>query len=135
MLGGMKLGYTILYVADVPASVAFYEAAFGLQRRFVHDSTLYAEMETGATVLAFAGVEAAEMNGLAILPNDPRGPAAGWEVCFVTEDVAAAYDRAVTAGCAPVVPPADKPWGQTISYVRDLDGCLVEIASPIVKEA
>ncbi|PJI92486.1 catechol 2,3-dioxygenase-like lactoylglutathione lyase family enzyme [Yoonia maricola] len=129
----MKLGYTIIYVADVPKTIAFYEAAFGLQQRFIHESNLYGEMETGETVLAFAGNEAAEMNGLAILPNDPKGPAAGWEICFVTDDVAAAYDRALSNGCRPVSAPSLKPWGQSVSYVRDLDGCIVEIASPIQK--
>lgn len=131
----MKLGYTIIYVADVPKSVAFYEAAFGLTRRFIHESNLYGEMDTGDTVLAFAGVEAAEMNGLAILPNVPDGPAAAWEICFVTDDVAAAYERAVSKGCQPIAVPSEKPWGQTVSYVRDLDGCIVEIASPIAGPA
>ena len=128
----MKLGYTIIYVADVPKTVAFYEAAFGLKRRFVHESNLYAEMDTGDTVLAFAGNEAAEMNGLAISPNDPKGPAAGWEICFVTEDVSAAFERAVSNGSQPISTPQEKPWGQTVSYVRDLDGCIVEIASQVV---
>jgi lactoylglutathione lyase len=45
----MKLGYSSVYVADVLATVAFYEKAFGLARRFVHESNLYAEMETGST--------------------------------------------------------------------------------------
>lgn len=129
----MKLGYTIIYVADVAKTVAFYEIAFGLTRRFIHESNLYAEMETGATVLAFAATEAAEMNGLAILPNDPAGPAAGWEICFVTDNVDAAFERAVSKGCSPLSAPSEKPWGQTVSYVRDLDGCIVEIASPIAE--
>ncbi len=131
----MKLGYTIIYVTDVPDTVAFYETAFGLTRRFIHESDLYAEMDTGGTVLAFAGNEAAEMNGLAIQPNDPVGLAAGWEICFVTEDVSGAFERAVTAGCTPVSKPSEKPWGQTVSYLRDLNGCLVEIASPITPSA
>jgi catechol 2,3-dioxygenase-like lactoylglutathione lyase family enzyme len=33
----MKLGYTILYVADVAASLSFFERAFGLKRRFLHE--------------------------------------------------------------------------------------------------
>jgi len=130
----MKLGYTIIYVADVPETVAFYETAFGLTCRFVHDSTLYAEMETGATALAFAGNEAAEMNGLAITPNVPKSMPAAWEICFVTDDVASAYARAITAGCTPLSTPEDKPWGQTVSYVRDLNGCIVEIATPVVSD-
>lgn len=127
----MKLGYTIIYVADVPRSISFYEEAFGLSRAFIHESNLYGELETGETTLAFAGLEAAEMNGLKVLPNDPKTPAAAWEICLVTDDVAGAYARAVDAGCVPVSPPSEKPWGQTVSYVRDLDGCLVEIASPV----
>lgn len=131
----MKLGYTIIYVADVPNTVAFYETAFGLTRRFVHESNLYAEMETGETALAFAGVEDAEASGLAITPNDPAMPAAGWEICLITDDVASAYARAVAAGCRPISAPSDKPWGQTVSFLRDLNGCIVEIASPVAPVA
>lgn len=127
----MKLGYTIIYVDDVPATVAFYEEAFGLARRFVHESELYAEMETGATALAFAGNEAAEMSGIAIVPNSKGSVPAGWEICLVTDDVEAAYETALKKGCSPIVPPTSKPWGQVVSYVRDLNGCLVEIASPV----
>jgi len=127
----MKLGYTIIYVPNVPATIAFYETAFGLTQKFIHDSQLYAELSTGETTLAFAGNEAAEMGGLAIQPNVPSALPAGWEVCFVTDDVSAAFERAVSAGCVAVSPPTDKPWGQTVSYVRDLNGCLVEIASPV----
>jgi predicted enzyme related to lactoylglutathione lyase len=130
----MKLGYTIIYVSDVPNTVAFYETAFGLKCRFVHESNLYAEMETGNTVLSFAGNEAAEMSGLAIEPNTPTRAAAGWEICFVTDDVCAAYNHAVANGCFPISGPAEKPWGQTVSFVRDLNGCIVEIASPISTE-
>ena len=53
----MKLGYIIIYVSDVPKTVTFYETAFNLKRRFIHESHLYAEMETGSTALAFAGTE------------------------------------------------------------------------------
>jgi len=50
----MKLGYTILYVPDVAASLAFFERAFGLKRRFLHETGTYGELDTGATTLAFA---------------------------------------------------------------------------------
>ena len=127
----MKLGYTIIYVPDVPATVAFYEAAFGLTTKFIHDSNLYGEMNTGETTLAFAGLEAAEMAGFSVRPNTAKDLPAAWEVCLVTSDVQSAFERAVQAGCVPIVLPVDKPWGQTVSYLRDLNGCLVEIASPV----
>jgi uncharacterized glyoxalase superfamily protein PhnB len=128
---GMKLGYTIIYVADVLATIDFYERAFGLKRRFVHESNLYAELDTGETVLAFAGEPMAEMNGLAIRPNRKGDIASGFEIALVTDDPRAAYDRAVSAGANGVSPPADKPWGQIVAYVRDIDGCLIEICSPV----
>jgi lactoylglutathione lyase len=128
----MRFGYTILYVRDVGASLDFYERAFGQRRRFLHDSGDYAELETGGTALAFAAIELAASN----LPEEfrPRAPgrsAPGFEVCFVTDDVGGAFERAVREGAEPVTPPQTKPWGQDVAYVRDPDGTLVEIASPV----
>jgi len=71
------------------------------------------------------------MNNLAIVPNRKDEVPAGWEICFVTENVQRSFDTAVQAGASPVISPVEKPWGRTISYVRDLNGCLVEIASPV----
>lgn len=127
----MKFGYTIMYVPNVMTTVEFYEQAFSMTRRFVHDSGHYAELETGSTTLAFASEALAEANGLAIRPNSPRDVAAGVEICLVTETPEEAYAHAVAAGAAPVKPVELKPWGQKVSYVRDLNGCLVEVCSPV----
>jgi uncharacterized glyoxalase superfamily protein PhnB len=127
----MKLGYTIIYVADVPATLAFYEKAFGLKRRFVHESNLYAELDTGSTALAFAGEAMAAMNGLTLRPNRAGDAPAAFEIALVTGDPDGAYATAVAAGASPVTPPALKPWGQTVGYVRNPNGCLVEICSPV----
>lgn len=128
----MKFSYTILYVKDVAQSVAFYERAFGLKPRFSHESGQYAEMDTGGTALAFASTELAHSN----LPqgfqeNSLSKLPAGIEVGFVTEDIATAFSQAVEAGAIAVVDPKVKPWGQTVAYVRDLDGILIELGSPM----
>ena len=127
----MKLGYVIIYVPDVSAAVAFYERAFGLSRRFVHESGQYAEMETGATALAFVEEGLARTNGGTFAPNRPTGEAAGVEIALVSEDVPAAYAHAVAHGAVAKLEPATKPWGQVVSYVRDLNGVLVEICSAV----
>jgi uncharacterized glyoxalase superfamily protein PhnB len=127
----MRLGYTLIYVSDVAATVAFYESAFGLQRRFIHESSLYAEMDTGETTLSFAAETMAEMNGLAIRPNSLRDLPAGIEICLVTDSPEQAYDHAVAAGALAAKAVEEKPWGQRVGYVRDLNGCLVEICSPV----
>jgi lactoylglutathione lyase len=127
----MRFGYTILYVRDVAASVALYERAFGQRRRFVHESGDYAELDTGTTTLALASHELAEANlPGAFHPPSGRAPATPFEVCFVTDDVAGAYDQAVRGGAEPVTAPQTKPWGQDVAYVRDADGNLIELASP-----
>lgn len=127
----MKLGYVILYVPDVAASVAFYGRAFGLAPRFVHDSGQYAELETGGTALAFAeeGFVGETCPGFRL--NRRSEAPAGFEVGFVAEDVATAFARAVAAGALPVAAPVTKPWGQTVAYVRDGDGVLVELCSAV----
>lgn len=126
----MRFGYTIVYVGDVPATISFYENAFGLARRFIHESNLYAEMDTGSTTLSFAHESMAETNDIAIRPNRKNCLAAGFEIAFVSDDPETAYQVAVRAGATAVMPPTLKPWGQKVGYVRDLNGCLVELCSP-----
>ena len=68
------------------------------------------------------------------MPSGPRAreeaPPA-FEVCFVTDDVPGAFSRALEAGAAELSAPQTKPWGQEVAYVRDLEGNLVELASPV----
>ncbi len=126
----MRLAYTILYVPDVPSTLAFYEQAFGLTRRFLHEGNDYAELETGATVLAFAA-ESLLAETIDYTRNRPDQRPAGAEVGFVTDDVPAAFARAVSAGAVAVQPPTAKPWGQIVSYVRDCNGFLVELCTAV----
>jgi lactoylglutathione lyase len=126
----MRLAYTILYVPDVPGTLAFYEQAFGLTRRFLHEGNDYAELETGATALAFAA-ESLMSATIDYARNRPGERPAGAEVGFVTEDVPAAFARAVAARAVAVQPPLHKPWGQVVSYVRDCNGFLVELCTAV----
>lgn len=128
----MKFGYTIVYVEDVPATLAFYEKAFGFAIKFLHESNQYGELDTGATTLSFAAHPTASGN----LPGGYEPLAsmkkpAGIEVGFLTNDVPAAFDRAVAAGATPLATPKTKPWGQVVAYVRCSEGTLVEICTPV----
>lgn len=127
----MKFGYTIIYVADVPASLEFFGRAFGLATRFVHESG-YGELETGATTLAFATHELGASNlPTGYVAADMSIKPLGIEVALVTDTVAEAHTRAVAAGATSIKEPLVKPWGQTVSYVRCPDGTLVELCSPV----
>jgi lactoylglutathione lyase len=129
-----SLGYVILYVNDVAVSLAFYEQAFGLTRRFFQDDAgkAYGELETGSARVAFASLSLAqELLQQGVIAASPDGPPLGVEIALVTADVAALFDRAVQAGAAPVSKPDVKPWGQTVAYVRDNAGYLVELCTPM----
>ena len=126
-----RFGYTILYVPDVPAAITFYETAFGLTLRFMHESNLYAELETGNVILGFAGESLAEANGVAVRPARRGDLPAAFEVALICDDPHAAWKTAVAAGASAVKPPELKPWGQLVGYVRDLNGCLIELCSEL----
>jgi lactoylglutathione lyase len=126
----MKLGYIILYVADLEKTVAFYERAFGVERIFIHESG-YAELSTGTTKLAFASLALAKSHVGVYHASAPEKPPLGLEIAFVTDTPEEGYAQAIAAGATEVAKPEKKPWGQVVSYVRDLNGFLVEICSPV----
>lgn len=125
----MIFRYTIHYVEDVTRTLTFYEHAFGLARGFLHEGGDYGELVTGETRLAFSS--RALMRSLGKDPGIPDPGRPTHEIAFETDDVPGAYARALDAGAVPVQPPRDEAWGQTTSYVRDADGYLVEICSPV----
>jgi catechol 2,3-dioxygenase-like lactoylglutathione lyase family enzyme len=128
----MQLGYVIPYVADVEATIEWWERAFGLTRRFVAEDGSYGELDTGATTLSFASHELGRGNlPDGFVAHDPAGPPAATEIALVGDDVAAAHARALEAGARELAPPKQKPWGQTVSYVRDPNGILVELCTPV----
>ena len=94
----MKLGYIILYVSDVLASLAFFEAAFGLPRRFYHESG-YGEVGTGATALGFASHQLGASNLTAGYVKADKSPVPlGMEIALVT----GMYRRRSKGRCWPV---------------------------------
>jgi uncharacterized glyoxalase superfamily protein PhnB len=123
----MKFGYTILYVDSVEGTIAFYEKAFGLKREMVVEGE-FGQLATGATKLGFAAKKMLPMPALHSAPSDK--PLA-LEIALVTDDVQSAFDKAVAAGAQSVSKPARKPWGQIVAYVRDNNGYLVELCTPV----
>jgi catechol 2,3-dioxygenase-like lactoylglutathione lyase family enzyme len=126
----MRLGWVIVYVDDVAAAAAFYGRAFGLEQEFLDPGRTYAQLATGETKLAFAATSLGEGN----VPGGVAPPGerpANVEIALVDEDVGAAYARALDAGCTALAAPADKPQGQTVAYVRDPFGTLVELCTPL----
>ena len=135
----MKLGYTIIYVKSVPETLSFYQSAFGIPTRFCVPSDDYGELQlSGTTTLAFAAETFVE-DGVGKVFEKNRAEnklSAGAEISFVVDEkegetVDSAVKRAKEAGAVVVQEPAWKAHGQTVAYVKDCNGFLVEICTPM----
>lgn len=128
----MQFAYTILYVPDVAATLHFYERAFGCRIRFISPDESYGELDTEGVTLSFASEKLARTNlQNDFIPQRPDKNPSAMEVGFISKDVDAAWHHAIIAGATAESEPADKPHGQRVAYVRDLNGFLVEICTPM----
>ena len=125
----MKLGYNLFYVDNVPTTMNFYKAAFGLKTGFLHESNQYGEMETGDTKIGFVNHETAGSHGFGYEKMNLKNKCAAFEIGFISDNVEKDFAKAVKAGAVAVCQPVKKPWGQVVSYVRDCNGFLIEICS------
>jgi lactoylglutathione lyase len=135
----LQFRYTGFFVNDVGATVSFYDKAFGLKLRYMHPSSGYAELETGETLLCFVSdafvAGSSLLGGMVYTPNSTGADPVAAQVAFVSDDIAADWERAVVAGAAIVKPPEAKPWGQTAGYLRDCNGVLVELNTRSPRDA
>lgn len=131
----MKYGYTIIYVENVKETLEFYEKAFGFYQKFVTPENDYGELVSGETTIAFASIELGNSNFKSgfIKSNGTEKPF-GVEMAFVTENIESDFKKALEMGAAEFEPLIEKPWGQKVGYLRDNNGFLIEICTPIKAE-
>ncbi|WP_281232135.1 VOC family protein [Flavobacterium gelatinilyticum] len=128
----VKFGYTILYVEDVEKSIEFYENAFEFKRKFISPDNDYGELNTGETTISFASKKLASQNlEDGFLESSLEDKPFAIELGFITEDVGHLVQKATSFGAVLVSEPKKKPWGQVVAYVRDPEGFLLEICTPI----
>ncbi len=127
-----RFGYAIIYVPDVRSTLDFYTRAFGFEQGFVAPDGSYGELSTGDTTLSFASEElGASHFETGFVRHSPANPPLGTELALVTDDVDATIQAALDAGAHLLVPAETKPWGQTVGWVRDPNGVLLEICTPV----
>jgi lactoylglutathione lyase len=128
----VKFAYTILYVSDVDQALTFYEEAFGFQRKFISPEQDYAELISGETTLSLASKKLAATNlPTGFIESRLNEKPFAIELGFTTDEVDNTIAQALKAGAILVEKPKQKPWGQTVAYLRDLDGFLIEICTPM----
>lgn len=128
----IQYAYTILYVTSVEDSILFYEKAFGFQRKFIAPDQTYGELSSGAVTIAMAEKNVASKNfSDGFTPSSLQIRPFGIELGFTVENVDYALEKALQAGAKLVELPIIKPWGQTVAYIRDVDGFLIELCTPM----
>ena len=124
-----RVGYVILFVADLERSVAFYRDVLGLPFKLQGDG--YVEFATqGAKFGLYDRNRLGELTGQGTgRPVEPGG-----EVVFLVGDVDAEAERLRAAGATILSGPVDRPWGHRTLHVEDPDGFVVELAVEIPRQ-
>ena len=128
----IKYAYTILYVKDVKKTIEFYKKAFGFETKFLTPENDYAELLSGETTLAFASVELGNTNfKKGFIESSIKEKPFGINLAFTTENVEDLMEQATKDGAVILEEAVVKPWGQKVGYIKDINGFLVEICTPI----
>jgi len=115
----------------VPGILDFYHRALGLETRFYDPTYEFGELETGGPPIAFATHGTGELLMPGSYQRPDRGQPSGVEIAFYTSDVAAAFKRSIDAGAVAIAEPKVMPWGQTVAYVRGIEGTLIGFCTPM----
>jgi len=122
---------TILAVADVERSLAFYRDMLGFELEATYDDPPYATLaRAGARVsLAQEGHPAEDRPGVSMIaPADPSRLAA--ILVLEVEDCLGAHRELTAAGVRFLAEPYSPPWGGHRCFAVDPDGNLVELEQP-----
>ena len=128
----IQYAYTILYVPDVPKTMEFYKKAFGFEQKFLTPENDYGELISGTTTIAFANLELGNSNfKKGFTKSKLSEKPFGIELAFTTSEVEKVMEIAIKSGAEQLAETVIKPWGQKVGYLRDLNGFIIEICTPI----
>jgi lactoylglutathione lyase len=128
----MKLSFVIIYVEDLNTMLGFYRDIFDLKVKLIHESGLYAELDTGSTTFGLSQTQLAESlvsRGYtkASLKSKPANIQISFEPADIKETIKMALDR----GAVLVADAEVKPWGWESAMIRDPEGNLIELAREV----
>ena len=119
---------TILAVADVPRSVAFYSAHLGFTIEATYEDPPYATLARDGVRVSFAEQGHASVDRPAISLAAPADPSRQ-SVVLVLEvaDARSTYEALAAEHVVFLAEPYAPPWGGLRFFVVDPDGYLVEV--------
>ncbi|MTD14162.1 VOC family protein [Nakamurella sp. YIM 132087] len=115
---------------DLPRLAGFYETVTELPATWATPD--FAEISTPTFVLAMGSTSTVALFG--------EGSAQAADnhsviVEFLVDDVDAEFARLAATGAPVVQPPTDMPWGNRSLLIRDPDGSLVNLFTPVTEQA
>ncbi len=127
----LAVSHLRLVVGDLPAAVAFYRDALGLELAVDVPGT-YAEFATAGARLALC----AEATMGAVVGRSPPRAGDAVVVCLRVDDVDRTHAKLAARGAAFVRAPHDQAaWRQRVAHLRDPAGNLVELWTPLAAPA
>jgi uncharacterized glyoxalase superfamily protein PhnB len=128
----IQYAYTILYVPDVRKTMEFYKKAFGFEQKFLTPENDYGEIISGTTTISFANIELGKSNfKKGFTKSKLSDKPFGIELAFTTSEVEKVMESAIKSGALLLEETVTKPWGQKVGYLRDINGFIIEICTPI----
>lgn len=126
----MKLDGFGIFVKDMGTMIRFYRDVLGFGiKEDENTENVYLEKD-GTLFLLYGRKDFEKMAGR---PFEYAEKVHGhFEIALSVSNFAEVdktYDRVLSKGAGPVIPPTTEPWGQRTCYVSDPEGNLVEIGS------
>ncbi|MEW2342765.1 VOC family protein [Streptomyces griseoaurantiacus] len=130
----VQLASVRLITDDIPRLVRFYEVLTGQTPQYLTED--FVELVTPSATVAVSGSARVAF----ITTNTPRGGGANNSAIieFLVDDTNAVYERLAAHfgdDLDVVQPPTMMPWGNLSALVRDPDGSLVNLYTPVTPEA
>jgi predicted enzyme related to lactoylglutathione lyase len=117
-----RLGRITISVAELSSALDLYEGVLGLTRKYANDELAMLTTEDPAVEVLLHRREPSR-GDFAVAPT------------FAVDDVDGTTAAAVVAGAEVVDEPSDQPWGERQAVLRDQDGHILCVVSPIPDEA
>lgn len=128
----VQLASVRVITEDLPRLVRFYEVLTGATPQYLTDD--FVELVTPSATFAVSGPDRVAF----ITANTPRGGANNSAIVeFLVEDAEAVYQKLVTEfgnDLDVVQPPTMMPWGNLSVLIRDPDGALINLYTPVTPQ-
>jgi predicted enzyme related to lactoylglutathione lyase len=117
-----RLGRITISVAELSSALELYEGVLGLTREYTNDELAMLTTDDPAVEVLLHRREPSR-GDFAVAPT------------FAVDDVDGTTAAAVVVGAEVVDEPSDQPWGERQAVLRDPDGHILCVVSPIPDES